>query len=78
MKTKGSRMPVIKVDMFKGRTVEQKRQLAKVLTDGYVQVCGGKPQSVWIIFEDTDKSNWSIGGELCSDLYPDQRAQPSK
>jgi 4-oxalocrotonate tautomerase len=64
-------MPVIKVDMFKGRSVEQKRELARVLTEGYVKVCGGKPQSVWIIFEDTDKSNWSIGGELCSDLYPD-------
>lgn len=71
-------MPVIKVDMFKGRSVEQKRELAKVLTDGYVQVCGGKPQSVWIVFEDVDKSNWSIGGELASDLYPDQPAPADK
>jgi 4-oxalocrotonate tautomerase len=67
-------MPIIKVDMFKGRSVEQKRALAKALTDGYVQVCGGKPQSVWIVFEDVDKENWSIGGDLCSDLYPDAPA----
>jgi 4-oxalocrotonate tautomerase len=71
-------MPVIKVDMFKGRSVEKKRALAKVLTEGYVQVCGGKPQSVWIVFEDVDKSNWSIGGDLCSDLYPDAPASADK
>jgi 4-oxalocrotonate tautomerase len=71
-------MPVIKIDMFKGRSVEQKRELAKVLTDGYVQVCGGKPQSVWIVFEDVDKSNWAFGGELASDLYPDQSAPTDK
>lgn len=71
-------MPVIKIDMFKGRSVEQKRELAKVLTEGYVQVCGGKPQSVWIVFEDVDKSNWSLGGELASDLYPDPPEQTDK
>jgi 4-oxalocrotonate tautomerase len=71
-------MPVIKVDMFKGRTIEQKRALAKSLTDSYVQVCGGKAQSVWIIFEDTDKSNWSIGGDLCSELYPDPTPAPER
>jgi 4-oxalocrotonate tautomerase len=71
-------MPVIKIDMFKGRSVEQKRELAKVLTEGYVKVCGGKPQSVWVVFEDVDKSNWAIGGDLASDLYPDQPAQTDK
>lgn len=69
-------MPVIRVNMFKGRTVEQKRELARVLTDGFVEVCGGKPESVWIVFEDTDKSDWAMGGDLCSDLYPDQPKQP--
>lgn len=70
-------MPVIRVNMFKGRTVEQKRELAKVLTDGFVKVCGGKAESVWVIFEDTDKSDWAMGGDLCSDLYPDQPKQPA-
>jgi 4-oxalocrotonate tautomerase len=71
-------MPVIKVNMLAGRTLELKRALAKTLTDGYVQVCGGKPQSVWILFEDIDKADWSIGGELCSDLYPDAPTSTKK
>lgn len=58
-------MPVIKVEMFSGRTTEQKRDLAKVLTQGYVDVCGGKPESVHIIFKDVDRADWSVGGKLC-------------
>lgn len=64
-------MPVIKVEMFSGRTVEQKRQLVKALTDSFVAVCGGKRQSIHVIIEDVEKTNWGIGGELSSDLYPD-------
>lgn len=63
-------MPVIKVEMFSGRSVDQKRALVKALTDSFVATCGGTPQSVQIVIEDVDKSNWGIGGGLCSDLYP--------
>ena len=33
-------MPVIRVEMFK-RTLEQKRELIKELTDSFVKTCGG-------------------------------------
>ncbi|HEX2527169.1 MAG TPA: tautomerase family protein [Geminicoccus sp.] len=73
-------MPMIKVEMFSGRGAEQKRRLVKALTDAYVEVCGGKPQSVHIILADIDRGDWAIGGELCSDLYPDTApaAAPAK
>lgn len=58
-------MPIITVEMFNGRTLEQKRDLAKILTEGYVSICGGKQESVQIIFHDIDRSNWSVGGKLC-------------
>lgn len=66
-------MPVIKVEMFRGRTADQKRRLVKALTDTFIEVCGGRPQSVHIILEDVDKGDWAVGGELCSDLYPDPK-----
>nr|WP_296743899.1 2-hydroxymuconate tautomerase family protein [Mesorhizobium sp.] len=72
-KTEKRRMPIIRVEMFSGRTVEQKRQLSKALTESFISVCGGKPQSVHIIIEDVAKGDWAIGGELCSDLYPDPK-----
>ncbi len=60
-------MPVIRVEMFAGRTKDQKRKLSRALTDAFVEAAGGKPESVHLIFTDIDKGNWSVGGELCSD-----------
>jgi 4-oxalocrotonate tautomerase len=64
-------MPVIRVEMFKGRTREQKRALARELTDSFVKVCGGKPESVTILIQDVDKEDWAVAGALMADKYPD-------
>lgn len=64
-------MPVIQVSMFSGRSTQKKRDLAKALTDAFVEVTGAKPQSVHIILNDVDKEDWAVAGSLCSDLYPD-------
>ena len=37
-------MPIIRVEMFAGRTEEQKRALVKELTDGFVRTAGGDPE----------------------------------
>jgi 4-oxalocrotonate tautomerase len=60
-------MPVIKVDMFSGRTKDDKRKLAKALTDAFTSTTGAKPESVHIIFQDVNKDDWSVAGQLCSD-----------
>ena len=62
-------MPVIRVEMFKGRTIDQKRALVKALTDSFVNTCGGKPEGLQIIITDVDMQDWGSGGELCSDKY---------
>ena len=51
-------MPVIRVEMFKGRTRDQKRALIKELTDGFLRTCGGKAESVFVVIEDVEKENW--------------------
>ena len=65
-------MPIIRVEMFTGRTEEQKRELVKELTDAFVRTAGGKPDSVFVVLSDVDKNNWGAGGELCSDKFPDK------
>jgi 4-oxalocrotonate tautomerase len=64
-------MPVIKVEMFAGRSRDKKRALAKALTDAFVESCGGTAQSVQIIIQDIEKEDWGVGGSLAVDLYPD-------
>jgi 4-oxalocrotonate tautomerase len=63
-------MPIIKVEMLKGRSVEQKRAIARELTQGFVRACGVKPESIWIVMDEVDKENWAAGGELLSDKSP--------
>lgn len=58
-------MPVITVDLFEGRTREQKAQYAKELTEMTQRVLGTSKEHVWIIFKDAKKSDWSMGGDLC-------------
>ena len=64
-------MPIIRVEMFKGRSVEQKRALVRELTDAFVGAAGGNTDSVHVVITDVDKSDWGSGGQLCSDKFPD-------
>ena len=64
-------MPIIRVEMFKGRSREEKRSLVRELTETFVRVAGGKPGSVTIILQDVDKEDWAAAGALMVDKYPD-------
>jgi len=61
-------MPIITVQMIKGRTLDQKRQLAKALTDT-CEVLKLEPQWVTVLLQDVEKSDWAIGGELQLDKF---------
>jgi 4-oxalocrotonate tautomerase len=64
-------MPTIPVEMFKGRTREQMRQLVKELTDGFIRAGGGKPESLHIVIGDVNKEDWGPGGVLTVDKHPE-------
>jgi 4-oxalocrotonate tautomerase len=59
-------MPVIHVEMFGGRNREQKEKFAKAITESFVSICGGTPQSVQVIFSDVSKDDWATAGVLAS------------
>ena len=58
-------MPVVIVEMWQGRTVEQKSQLAQGITKEFVKI-GVPGDQVHIIFKDNPKHNWATGGKLAS------------
>jgi 4-oxalocrotonate tautomerase len=60
-------MPTIRVELFAGRTVDQKRALAKALTEATVATLGGKPDGIDVVFVDIQRHDWATGGELWSD-----------
>lgn len=60
-------MPTIRVELFAGRTVEQKRALAAAMTEAVVKTLGGSADSVDILFYDIERHDWSTAGTLWSD-----------
>lgn len=60
-------MPTIHVEMFEGRTAEQKKSLVEKVTQAAVDALGCKPESVDIIITDIRKDNWATGGKLWSE-----------
>ena len=64
-------MPIIRVEMFEGRTIEKKRELIKALTAEMVRVTGAGEASVNVIIDEIKKENWAAGGELYADKFPD-------
>jgi 4-oxalocrotonate tautomerase len=65
-------MPIIRVEMWRGRSTEQKRELVKALTESTARIAGCSADSVYVVIGEVAKENWGAGGELCSDKYPDQ------
>ena len=60
-------MPVVVVEMWEGRSTDEKRQLARDLTDAFVKI-GIPAAAVNVIMRDNPRSCWAIGGEICSDF----------
>jgi 4-oxalocrotonate tautomerase len=60
-------MPTYHIEMFEGRTPEQKKKLVAEITRVTVEVLGGSPDSVDIIITDVKRDNWATGGKLWSE-----------
>jgi len=62
-------VPVVKVEMWEGRTVEQKGKLIKGITKAFGEI-GVKPEWLTIIIHDIPKTNWGMRGEQASNIEP--------
>ncbi|MBN9258527.1 MULTISPECIES: 4-oxalocrotonate tautomerase [unclassified Mesorhizobium] len=60
-------MPIINVRLFKGRSVDQKREFAEVVTREASRILKCGPEAVEIVFEDIEKQDWAMGGKLACD-----------
>jgi len=58
-------MPVVIVEMWEGRTTEQKKQLVEGITSSFERI-GTPRDALQIILRDIPKHNWAIAGELSS------------
>lgn len=63
-------MPFIQVTMLEGRSVEQKHDLIRKLTEATAEVLGGDAQRIRVALYEVSSDDWGIGGVPVSVLRP--------
>ncbi len=54
-------MPIVQIELWEGRTDEQKAQLIDAVSDAF-QVLDIKKAHVLVVIHETPRSNWGLGG----------------
>jgi 4-oxalocrotonate tautomerase len=60
-------MPVVTIEIGKGRTIEQKRKLVQDITDAVVSNLGVTPDWVTVLIHELDQSHIAKSGKLLSE-----------
>lgn len=61
-------MPLIQIDLLKGRSRQQIKRLVKDITDAVVEDAGAKREAVNIVIRESDPGHIASGGVLKSEL----------
>lgn len=69
-------MPIIRVEMWEGRDLAQKRRIVRELTDALVAIIDCDPATVRVLIDDYSTQNWGVGGILQFDV--EQERGPSE
>lgn len=57
-------MPILQIELFKGRTVEQKREMAKRVTDAISETLNCPKEAISIIIREMEFENYAKAGKL--------------
>jgi 4-oxalocrotonate tautomerase len=60
-------LPVVIVEMWEGRTHEQKEALVRAITDAMVEHADARAESLQIVLHEVRRENWASGGVLGSE-----------
>jgi 4-oxalocrotonate tautomerase len=66
-------MPIVRVEMWEGRTLEQKRTLVKEMTELMARVTHCDPSTVRVLISDYSVQDWGVGGVLAHDRRDPER-----
>lgn len=57
-------MAIVRIELYAGRTREQKARAAHEIAEAMARTLGTTVKGTEIIFVDVEKSNWASGGRL--------------
>ena len=61
-------MPLVKIDMWEGRSEETKEKLIRDVSDTVARTLGVSLDHVTVILYDVPKNNWGVKGVPCSKM----------
>ncbi len=59
-------MPIVRVEMFRGRTTVMKEFLGRAIVDAVSEIAGPPRDNVQVLFSDVGTDEWAIGPTLVS------------
>jgi 4-oxalocrotonate tautomerase len=63
-------MPIVRVEMFRGRTTVMKEFLGRAIVDAVSEIAGPPRENVQVVFSDVATDEWAIGPTLVSSRPP--------
>ncbi|WP_200762164.1 tautomerase family protein [Nitrosophilus alvini] len=64
-------MPYINIKVAGKISVEQKKEIAKDISDSIQRVLGKSKKSCYIVFDEVERENWAVGDMLLSEKKKD-------
>jgi 4-oxalocrotonate tautomerase len=71
-------MPVVTVQLWTGRTIDQKRALVRAITDAMVEHAGARPDALHVVLDEVAPENWGLGGVIGPDRTDVPSAPPAR
>lgn len=65
-------MPIVRIEMLQGRSLAQKRELARVITDAVVNIAQARPEDTTIVFSEYSPESWATDAKLYIDHDDDE------
>ena len=62
-------MPLVHIEWFPGRTLDQKREVMEVLTRELSRIAECPPGTITVIFSEVSREDWGRNGRLFCDFY---------
>jgi 4-oxalocrotonate tautomerase len=68
----GVEMPIVRIDMLPGRSLAQKRELVRVITDAVCNIAHTRPEDTYVLFSEFSVEDWALDGKLYVDHDDDE------
>jgi len=56
-------MPIVRIELWEGRTLEQKDALIREVTKAVCDTIGVTPEDVVVVLQEVSKDHWGVAGK---------------